>query len=292
MAHSIIPLLRRLVRSPGFSAVTVLTLAIGIGATAALFGVVNGVLLKPLPYPEPERLVGVWQTAPGLNVGQVNASPSTYFTYREESRTFSDIGVWNSGSSSVTGLAEPEQIPALYVSDGLLPILGVGPLHGRLFSREDDQPKAAGTAILTHGYWRRRFGSDARAVGRMLRIDGDSYTIIGVMPEHFRFLDRQASLILPIRFDRGKAFLEALARLFQCRAEGVELHLPVSDAGTKNQFAVAHHIQGREFLGQMQWRVQRQQGNAGQQAQLWRHQGDLRKVRDLLDELERVRTVV
>lgn len=218
MANSIVPLFRRLVRSPGFSAVTVLTLAIGIGATAALFGVVNGVLLKPLPYPEPERLVGVWQTAPGLNIGQVNASPSTYFTYREESRTFADIGVWNSGSASVTGLAEPEQIPALYVSDGLLPILGVAPLHGRLFSREDDRPKAAGTVILTHGYWRRRFGSDARAVGRVLRIDGDSYTIIGVMPAHFRFLDLQASLILPMRFDRGKAFVgnfsyQAVARL-------------------------------------------------------------------------------
>jgi putative ABC transport system permease protein len=120
-------MLRRLMRAPGFTAVTLFTLAIGIGANTAIFSVVNGILLKPLPYSEPERLVGVWHSAPGLNIDKFEASPSTYFTYREESRTFQDIGLYTGGSVSVTQVGEPEQVRNLWVTDGTLPVLGIQP---------------------------------------------------------------------------------------------------------------------------------------------------------------------
>jgi hypothetical protein len=109
--------------------------------------VINAVLLRPLPYPDPDRLVGVWHTAAGLNADEVNASPGTYFTYREEGRTFQDTGLWRDDSVSVTGLAEPEQVPALDVTDGLLSILGVQPMLGRGFTRKDDTSGSPETAI-------------------------------------------------------------------------------------------------------------------------------------------------
>ena len=133
---------RRLGRSPVFTVITLVTLAVGIGANTAIFSVVNGVLLKPLPYPEPERLVAVWQTAPGLNIQSLNASPATYLTYREESRTFEDIGIWRSDSETVTGLGEPEQVDSLVITDGILPMLGIKPIRGRGFTKWTTRPAA------------------------------------------------------------------------------------------------------------------------------------------------------
>ena len=114
--------LRRLGRVPLFTAVAVLTLGLGIGANTAVFSVVYGVLLKPLPYPGAERLVSVWHTAPGLNIPRLAQSPSTYLTYRDENRVFDDIGLWNDSAVSVTGTGEPERVAALLVTDGVLPI--------------------------------------------------------------------------------------------------------------------------------------------------------------------------
>src|SRR5580658_2903812 len=123
-------LLRRLFRSPMFTLVTVLTIAIGVGANAAIFSVINGILLKPLPYPDPERLVGVWQTAPGIGITNLQASPSDYFTFLEENRTFQQIGIWTGDSVSVTGLSAPEQVLALDITSGTLAALGVQPALG------------------------------------------------------------------------------------------------------------------------------------------------------------------
>ena len=211
-------LLRRLFRSPMFTLVTVLTIAIGVGANAAIFSVINGVLLKPLPYPDPERLVGVWQSAPGIGIKDLNASPSDYFTFRDENRTMQQFGVWTGGSVSVTGLAAPEQVQSLTVTEGTLNALGVQPLFGRWFNATDDRPGSADTAILTYGYWQRRFGGDVSVVGRQIRVDGQSKQIIGVMPQNFRFLDQKPDLILPQQFDRAKTTLgnfsyQALGRL-------------------------------------------------------------------------------
>ena len=210
--------LRRLLRSPLFTFLTILTVAIGIGANTAIFSVLDGVLLKPLPFPDSTRLAAVWQTAPGIGIGELNASPATYFTYREESRTFQDIGLWRRDSVSATGIAEPEEIDCLMVTDGTLPILGVQPLLGRWFTRKDDTPGTPETAMLAYGYWQRRFGGDPRAIGQRILLDGKAYEVIGVMPRTFRFMNFQPAVILPFRFDRGKVFVgnfsyQAVARL-------------------------------------------------------------------------------
>ena len=132
--------LRRLMRAPLFTAVTLLTLAVGIGANTAIFSVIYGVLLKPLPFAEPERLVSVWHTAPGLGIPLLNQSPSTYFIEREQSRVFQDIGLWNTGSASITGKGEPERVLTLNVTDGTLPLLGMAPMAGRVSPRQTIRP--------------------------------------------------------------------------------------------------------------------------------------------------------
>jgi predicted permease len=222
--------LRRLGRSPVFAGVTLLTLAIGIGGNAAIFGVVEGVLLKPLPFPRPDELVGVWYTAPGLNLPEVNAAPTLYFTHREEGRTFQDIGMWARRSATVTGLAEPERLTAIRMTDGVLGLLGVPPALGRPFSAKDDQAGSPPTVILTYGYWQSRFGGDPAAVGRRLLVDGEAHEIIGVMPRHFRFLDTRASLFLPLQFDRSKLFLGNFSYMAVARLKpGVTLEAANAD---------------------------------------------------------------
>src|SRR5581483_1274499 len=179
----------------------------GIGANTAIFSVVRGILLRPLPYPDPDRLVGIWETAPGLGIKELNAAPATFFTFREENRTFRGMGLWQGDSVSVTGTAEPEQVQAVDISYDALPTLGILPLRGRWFSRADDSPGAGGTVILTWGYWQRRFGGDPSAIGRTLIADSKPREIIGVMPQEFRFLDRKIELMLPLQLDRGKVFI-------------------------------------------------------------------------------------
>src|SRR6202165_3732660 len=211
--------LRRLGRTPMFTIITVITLAAGVGANTVVFSVLEGVLLKPLSYPRPEELVTVAQAAPGINIPELQAAPSLYFIYRDQGQTFQDIGMYGGDSVSVTGLAEPEQVRALLVTDGTLPILGVSPALGHLFSREDDLPGTPETVLLTYGYWQHKFGADPSAVGRNVMVDGKSRQIIGVLPQQFHFLDREdPAMFLPFKFDRNKIFLgnfsyNAVARL-------------------------------------------------------------------------------
>jgi predicted permease len=209
---------RRLLRAPLFSAVAILTLAVGIGANAAIFSVVNGVLLKPLPFHDADRLVGVWHTAPGMNLPLLNQGPSNYFVYRDENRTFEDFALWDGAAYSITGTGDPERVQALLVTDGLLPLLRVEPAAGRRFAREDDQPGAPDRLMLTHALWQRKFGGDRSAVGQSLIVDGRPYEIIGILPESFRFLDRTPQILVPFRFDRAKVFVgnfsyQGIARL-------------------------------------------------------------------------------
>jgi predicted permease len=212
--------MRRLGRAPLFTAVTLITLAVGVGANTVIFSVVEGVLLKPLPYPHAEQLIGVWHTAPGIGMKDLNMAPSIYFIDREQSTTFQDIGVYDGDSLSVTGAGEPEHVAGLDVSDGTLPILGVVPALGRLFTREDDSPGKPETVLLSYGYWRRKFGGDASVLGRSITVDGKPRIIIGVLPQGFQFLDDpdDLALFVPFQWDRSKTKLgnfsyEALARL-------------------------------------------------------------------------------
>ncbi|HUH13844.1 MAG TPA: ABC transporter permease [Longimicrobiales bacterium] len=198
---------RRLLRTPVFTAAALVTLAVGIGANTAIFSVVNGVLLKPLPYEDPERLVGTWHTAPGLGFDVLNQSPALYLTYRAESRLLEDAALWDNTTLSVTGLDRPEQVPALLVTDGFFPMLGVSAARGRVFSREDDQPGAPLTILLSHGYWQQAFGGDPGVIGRTLMVSGRQREIIGVLPEGFRFLEHDASIYFPPQFDPAQVFV-------------------------------------------------------------------------------------
>src|SRR6266478_462217 len=211
--------LRRLGRAPMFTAITLITLAAGVGANTVVFSVLEGVLLKPLPYPKPDELIGVWLTAPGIKLKEFQLSPSDYFIFRDQNRTLQDLGLYDGDSVSVTGVAEPEQVRALRVTDGTLPLLGTPPLLGRTFTKQDPSPGAPETAILTYGYWRRKFAGDPSVVGHNILVDGKSRQIIGVLPQRFHFLDwEDPGVIIPFQFDRNKTHLgnfsyEGLARL-------------------------------------------------------------------------------
>jgi len=211
--------LRRLTRAPMFTAITLITLAAGVGANTVVFSVLEGVLLKPLPYPKPDELIGVWLTAPGIQLKEFELSPSDYFIFRDQNRTLQDIGLYAGDSVSVTGIAEPEQVRALRVTDGTLPLLGISPMLGHTFTKQDDSPGAPETVMLTYGYWRRKFGGDSYVVGRNIIVDGKSRQIIGVLPQQFHFLDREdPAVITPFQFDRNKTNLgnfsyDGLARL-------------------------------------------------------------------------------
>jgi putative ABC transport system permease protein len=203
-------------KQPGFAAATVLTLALGIGSTTAIFSVVYGVLLKPLPFYEPERLVSLLHTSPD---GGRNHGHATYFTYRDNQRVFEDIGAWDRDQVTITGGGDPEQIDVLRVSDATLPLLRVQPLLGRLFSREDDAPGRPLRAILTYGYWQRRFGGVANVIGQPLVVDGTVAEIIGVLPRSFKFpRSNNAVMLLPMQLNRAAATgisfgFQVLARL-------------------------------------------------------------------------------
>jgi predicted permease len=210
---------RRLPSSPGFTIAVLLTLALGIGANIAIFGVIDSILIRPLGYPQADDLVGIWHTAPGLPgmAGNLNCSESMYFTYRDENRTFAQFGLWSHGGASVTGTNEPELPPTLFVTYGVLDALNVKPLLGRWFTQADDTPGSEETVILTYGYWQRRFAGDKSILGRKLDIDSKPRTVIGVMPEEFRF-QYNPELILPQRLERNKQFLggfsyQGIARL-------------------------------------------------------------------------------
>ncbi len=203
-------------KKPAFASATVLTLALGIGATAAIFSVVHGVLLKPLPFQEPERLVSLRQHAP--HGAGTNHGPATYFTYRENQKAFEAIGVWDSAEVSITGGGNPERVQALLVSAATLPLLRVQPVLGRAFGAEDDTPGTPSRVLLTYGYWQRRFGGAESIVGQSLAIDGAPVEVIGVLPSSFKFLSTRPDVVLPMPLDanapRGISFgFQALARL-------------------------------------------------------------------------------
>lgn len=199
MKHS----LRRLLKSPAFALTAVITVGAAIGANALIFSVVNGVILKPLPYANPSSLVGAWLVAPGVMAGPLNQSAATYFILRDSAQSFEDIGLWNGGSATITGRGEPEQIETLDVTDGTLPILGIRPALGRGFSKEDDLPKGPRVALISHRYWQRAFGGSPSAIGQSLMYNGSAREVIGVLPEDFQFLRASPQVIVPMKLDRA-----------------------------------------------------------------------------------------
>jgi predicted permease len=211
--------LRRLGRAPMFTAITLLTLAIGVGANTVIFSVIEGVLLKPLPYPHSDQLIGVWHTAPGINIKDLNMCPSIYFIDREQSTTLQDIGVYDGDAVNVTGTGQPEHLRGLDVTDGTLPLLGVTPALGRLFTRKDDTAGSPETILISYAYWQQKFGGASSVIGTSINVDGRTRQIIGVLPRDFHFLDNpDAAIVMPFQWDRSKIKLgnfsqRALARL-------------------------------------------------------------------------------
>jgi putative ABC transport system permease protein len=222
---------RALRRVPVFTLVATLTLALGIGATTAVFTVVHGVLIKPLPFRDADRLVSVKHTAKDVGAGPpVGISLSLLVSYIRESRSFEHMGAWVRGTDQVNEGVEPEEVTTLNVSAGTLRALGVQPAQGRWFSEEDHAPGAPETVILMDGYWGRRFGRDPAVIGRQITIDARPRIVIGVMPPHFQFLDEAPDLVLPLPIDLrtltlGGFNFGAVARL----APGVTVERASSD---------------------------------------------------------------
>ena len=210
--------LRGLRRRPAFTLAAVLTLALGIGATTAIFSVVYSVLIKPLPYPNADELVRIRHPAAGLNTADIFASTNMHTTYGQENRSFVAIGLWQEDSATLTDRGDAERVRALRVSDGTLQALGVQPVRGRWFTAEEHDQPAEGPApvILSHAFWQRRFGGDETVVGRALSIDsaggngtlslGASSQVVGVMPPDFQFLAAapQPDIIIPVRLDPAR----------------------------------------------------------------------------------------
>jgi putative ABC transport system permease protein len=197
--------LRMLRTRPGFSAAALLSLALGIGANTSIFSVVDSVLIRPLPYPEPEALVGVFNSAvfQGQAINNMPLSLGMYAACERSAQTFQRFGVWTPGAATVTGIGDPEQIATVTVTEGVLPTLGVRPWLGRWFSKEDDTEGTPKTVILSYGYWQRKFGGDGRVLGRTVGIDFIPRQVIGVMPRNFQFLNLAPDVLLPQRAPDG-----------------------------------------------------------------------------------------
>ncbi|MGH9789525.1 MAG: ABC transporter permease [Candidatus Acidiferrales bacterium] len=178
---------RQLARSPGFTAVAVLTLALGIGANTAIFSVANAVLLQPLPFKEPDRLVRLWESNPGRNGPFFRATALNYNDWVQQNRGFESIAAAEWGTFNLTGAGEPERLLGRRVTGNFFPLLGVEPALGRPFAPEEDRPGSARVVILSQGLWQRRFGADPKAVGRTLQLNGEPYEIIGILPAKFQF---------------------------------------------------------------------------------------------------------
>ena len=194
---------RMLRLKPMFSVTVVLTLALGIGATTAIFSVVNGVVIKPLAYPDSHNVVTVTHSAVFGNVRGYGFpfSPQMLEVYGSNNRVFEEIGMIGGRQVTITGVDEPQNADAYLVTEGTLRALGVQPTLGRWFSHDDDQPGAARTAILGNGYWLDRFGGDPSVIGRAITVDGTPREVIGVMPAGFNYSDAPLDVILPLQID-------------------------------------------------------------------------------------------
>jgi predicted permease len=196
--------LRMIRLNPGFSAAAILSLALGIGANTAIFSVLNAVLIRPLPYPGSDALVGVANrfVIQGQVYEDAALSPGMYAACKESARSFESFGVWTSGAATVTGMGDPEQLVSVTETQGVLPVLAVPAYIGRWFSIADDIPGSPETVILSYGYWQRKFGGDPAVLGRTVPIDFIPRQVIGVMPRDFRVVNLSPDILLPQRFPK------------------------------------------------------------------------------------------
>lgn len=210
---------RHWIRKPGFALVVVLTLALGIGANAAIFSVVDAVLLKPLPYPEPERLVQIYAQFPNLGFDKFWISGPEYLELREWARSYDSVGAYAITTENVAGGDQPMRARTAYVTAPLWQALGVEAEHGRTFTEEEDGPGADPVVLLSHGFWQRAFGADRALIGDTVEVDGQTRTVVGVLPPEVDLEDAGVEVWLPLAIDpanpggRGSHFLYLIGRL-------------------------------------------------------------------------------
>lgn len=210
---------RSLIKRPGFSAIAVITLALAIGATTAIFSVVNAVLLRPLPFADPDRLVMIWEDASFAGFPRNTPAPANYADWKAQNQVFEEMGAQDMRSFNLTGDGEPEKVEASGVTANFFSLLGSKPLLGRTFLPEEDQPQANKVAIINYNLWQQRYGGERSIIGRALLFNGEKYTVVGVMPAGFQFLDSKVGLWVPIAFTpeqlarRGSHYLKVVARM-------------------------------------------------------------------------------
>jgi putative ABC transport system permease protein len=206
-------------KNPGFTIVAVIALALGIGANTAIFSVVNTVLLRPLPYKDPERLAMVWEDASKHGYPRDTPAAANYIDWRDQNTTFEGMAAIADESFNLTGAGDPERLEGRLVSANLFPLLGVEPQLGRPFTAPEDQPGSNRVVVLSYGLWQRRFGGDNSIVGKTLNLNGDTYTVVGVMPARFQFPSSDDELWVPIAFtaqqaaNRNRHYLQVVGRL-------------------------------------------------------------------------------
>src|SRR6185503_14326742 len=203
---------------PGFTGIAVATLALGIGGSTAIFSLTSAVLLARPPLHDPDRLVTIWENASRMGFPQNDLSPATFAALREQARSFEGLAAVAEGSFTLMGKGEPQRIEARRVTASFFDVLGVAPARGRAIQPADDRPGAPHVAVISHGLWQRRFGGDEGIVGRDLLLGDDKYTVIGVMPRDFQFLQSYVALWAPIAFDaeeltRRSHYLTVVGRL-------------------------------------------------------------------------------
>jgi putative ABC transport system permease protein len=209
--------LRTFFRTPGFALTAVAMVALGIGATTSAFSVTDFVLIRPLPFPDADRLVKLWERT--KDYGRLELSPANYRDWAQAATVFERIGSYHMASANLMGKSEPMRVEGAALSADLLPTLGVRPLRGRLFAHDDDREGAPGTVLLSYRLWQTRFGADASIVGQQVLLDSESHTVIGIMPKEFQFPSSNAQYWTTLRFaeenyvDRGDNWLYAVGRL-------------------------------------------------------------------------------
>jgi predicted permease len=283
MKHDLLYALRTLARSPGYAAVSILTLALGIGANTAIFSVVNGVLLKPLGYPHPEQLQFISTTFPKLNFDRFWVSVPEYEEFKERTRAFQDIGGYRPGAVNLGVPERPRRVNSALVTPELLNVIGVAPMRGRLFTAADSVPGATAVATISSRTWQSDFGGDETVIGRPLPINGVSTQIVGIMPPGYDIHDERIEVYLPLTIDpktfptsRGSHFLYLIGRLKPgVTAQAAHADLDQVMAMWERQKAPRVHVPTRvgNFIHDMQFEPLKSDMVGGINTALWVLQG-------------------
>jgi putative ABC transport system permease protein len=241
--------LRMLRKNPGFTAIAILTLALGIGANTAIFSVVNAVLIRPLPFAEPGRLVRIFETNNKLHLPQFSSSVPNYLSWKEQQQSFEQMGIIGFVSMNLTGSGDPEQFNATSISPSLMPMLGIQPVMGRGFREEEEKPGSPHVVMISEGLWKRRFGGDTTLIGKNIALNGADYTVVGITPEALNVLTG-SEMNVPLTIDLSKE-----ARLNHQTVAVARLRRGVSLAQAQEELnAIAHRV-GQQYPEVKDWGV-------------------------------------